>query len=317
MRALYLDGATVRFRPDYPAPRPRANESLIRVRYAGICRTDLELARGYMGFRGVPGHEFVGEVVESKQKELSGKRVVGEINVGCGRCRWCRGGLERHCPRRTVLGIFGRDGAFADFLVLPTRNLHPVPESVPDESAVFVEPLAAAFEIFDNTNLAPTDRALVLGDGRLGALVALVLKSRGIEALVAGRHESKLSRLAGIGLKVEREDKLKPGYDVVIECTGNPNALERALALVRPRGKVVLKTTTKSPHKLNLAPLVVNEIALFGSRCGRFGPALKALAQGAIDPRPLITATFALSDGRAALKAAACPEHLKVLLAMV
>jgi len=313
MRALTLN-RTLELRQDYAKPSPRPGESLVRVRIAGICGTDLELVRGYMTFQGVPGHEFVGEVAETARRGLAGKRVVGEINASCGDCAWCARGLGRHCLRRTVLGILGRDGAFADFLCLPDENLMEVPASVSDASAVFVEPLAAAYEIFDQVSLHSDQKIAVLGDGRLGAIVAMTLKAEGLAPVIGGHHQGKLDRLEALGLAVKMDADLAPGFDVVIDCTGSAAGFRRALELVRPRGTLILKSTAAGAADLNLASIVVNEITVIGSRCGRFAPALAALAAGKIDPRPLISAVFPLEDGLAAFARAAEPANFKVLL---
>jgi 2-desacetyl-2-hydroxyethyl bacteriochlorophyllide A dehydrogenase len=313
MRALLLD-PELTLHNDYPDPAPAPGESIVRVRMAGICGTDLELARGYMTYRGVPGHEFVGEVVDTQTGALAGHRVVGEINAACGRCVWCCDGLGRHCPNRTVLGILGRDGAFAEYLRLPNENLIAVPDSVTDELGVFVEPVAAAYEIFERTKLRRNDKIAVLGDGRLGALTAIVLRAEDYAPVLAGHHRDKLDRLAALGLEVQLEEQLDPGFDVVIDCTGNSAGLNRALTLVRPRGKVILKSTAAEGASLNLAKAVVNEITIMGSRCGRFAPAIAALASGKVDPRPLISAVLPLDDAPAAFAAAGCSPNFKVLL---
>ena len=313
MRALVFD-RKLEFRDDYPDPVAAPGESIVRVSLAGVCGTDLEIARGYMQYRGVPGHEFAGRVVESQNRSLGGKRVVGEINAGCCRCAACDSGLARHCPNRTVLGILGRDGAFAEFLRLPDINLIPIPDSIPDDVAVFVEPLAAAYEIFEQVHLARNQTIVVLGDGRLGALVALTLRGEKYLPVVAGHHREKLARLADLGLDTAEESSLRDKFDVVIECSGSESGFRRAVELVRPRGTIILKSTAAAAAELNLAPIVVNEITVVGSRCGRFQPALDALAAGKIDPRPLIDGTFALEDGIAAFEAATNPLNFKILL---
>jgi threonine dehydrogenase-like Zn-dependent dehydrogenase len=311
MRALVLkqsapDNSTQRasLRDDYPKPCPSAGESLVRVRLAGICGTDLEMLRGYMGFSGVPGHEFVGEVVQTQTPRLRGKRVVGEINAACGRCEWCQARMGRHCPNRTVLGILGRDGAFAEFLRLPDSNLIPVSDNLPDETAVFAEPLAAAFEIFEQTRIAQSDRIAILGDGRLGAITALAMRAHGLSPTIGGHHAAKLRHLAEMGIAGEQERELQPGFDMVVDCTGSAQGLSRALQLVRPRGRLVLKTTVAGSTGVNLAPIVINEIDVIGSRCGRMAPAVEALEHGLLDPRPLVSATFPLADALAALERA-------------
>jgi threonine dehydrogenase-like Zn-dependent dehydrogenase len=313
MRALRFDHA-LELSEDYPKPAPSQGESLVRVDLAGICGTDLELARGYMEFRGVPGHEFVGHVVDSEDSALIGRRVSGEINAGCGHCRSCAETASRHCHDRTVLGILGRDGSFAEYLCLPTRNLIPVPANISDQAAIFIEPLAAAFEIFTQIDLAANSRILVLGDGRLGAMVGLALKAEGLSALVAGHHEAKLARLGNLGLAVAAPEDLLREYDIVIDCTGTPAGFTQALTLVRARGTIVLKSTAAVAADLNLAPVVINEVTIIGSRCGRFHPAIEALAEGRIDPSPLIDGIYPLADGVAAFKAAAEPQNFKILI---
>jgi threonine dehydrogenase-like Zn-dependent dehydrogenase len=313
MRALTLN-RTLEFKRDYPEPLRAPGESVVRVRIAGICGTDLELVRGYMTFNGVPGHEFVGEVAESARRDLLGRRVVGEINAACGNCDWCARGLGRHCAGRTVLGILGRDGAFAEYLRLPDENLLEVPASVPDEAAVFVEPIAAAYEIFEQMTLRGNETVVVLGDGRLGAIVAMALAAEGGQPVVAGHHRDKLAALEAIGLSARMEADLAPGFDVVVDCTGAPAGFGRAIELVKPRGTLILKSTAANAANLNLAPVVVNEITVIGSRCGRFAPAIAALADGKIDPRPLISAVYPLEDGFAAFARAAEPSVFKILM---
>jgi threonine dehydrogenase-like Zn-dependent dehydrogenase len=294
---------------------------------AGICGTDLELTRGYMGFRGVPGHEFVGVVEKSADPELVGRRVAGEINGACGRCDFCRRDLGRHCPNRTVLGILGRDGAFADYLTLPDSCLVPIPDPMTDEQAVFIEPVAAAYEILEQTRLPlehtqlPHDWGdiIILGDGRLAALVAMVLSAEGYPVEISGHHKEKLQQIVTINpdlivVPIPIERPLNDAYKAVIDCTGNASGFSRALELVRPRGIIILKTTAATANPINLAPVVVNEITVLGSRCGRFAPAVAALAKCLIDPRPLISARYPLDDALAALAAARDPLNFKVLL---
>jgi threonine dehydrogenase-like Zn-dependent dehydrogenase len=313
MRALVVD-PNLTFRSHCPDPAPTAGETIVRVSVAGICGTDLELMRGYMGYRGIPGHEFVGRVAETNDPKLRGQRVVGEINAACGRCSYCRGGLARHCPERTVLGILGRDGAFAEYLRLPDENLLPVPDSIPDETAVFTEPLAAAYEIFEQLHIARDRPILVLGDGRLGALIALALKREGYLPIVAGHHHEKLGRLASLGLSTSLEHDLKDRFDYVVDSTGRGDGLRRATELVKPRGTIILKSTAAAGAALNLAPVVINEITVLGSRCGRFAPALAALERGTLDPRALIDGTFPLEEGAAAMEAAEETSNFKILL---
>ena len=313
MRALVFDG-NLHLRTDYPDPTPLPGESIVKVELAGICGTDLEITRGYMGYRGVPGHEFVGRVVQSDDATLRGQRVVGEINASCGMCDRCIDGLGRHCATRTVLGILGRDGAFAEYLRLPNANLLPLPDTVADESAVFVEPYAAACEIFDQAQLKRTDRIAILGDGRLGAMVALALRGDQFTPVVAGHHPEKLKRLSALGLRTQLAEELAPGYDVVIDCTGHSDGFTLAIATVRPRGTIILKSTAAAGAAINLAPLVINEITIIGSRCGRFQPAIAALAAARFDPRPLIDQGFSLDHGVAAFAAVADKSKFKIVI---
>ena len=313
MRALVFD-RNLEFRGDYPDPVAAPGESIVAVAVAGICGTDLEIARGYMQYRGVPGHEFAGRVAQSQNPALRGKRVVGEINAGCGRCAMCSAGLARHCANRTVLGILGRDGAFAEFLRLPDANLNPIPDSMPDDVAVFVEPVAAAYEIFEQVHLSRNQTIAVIGDGRLGAIVALALKAEKYQPKVTGHHREKLARLAELGLDTAEESSVRDKFEVVIDCSGSGSGFRRAVELAQPRGKIILKSTAAAAAEINLAPIVVNEITVIGSRCGRFEPALDALAAGKIDPRPLIDGVFALDDGLAAFEAAMNPLNFKILL---
>jgi threonine dehydrogenase-like Zn-dependent dehydrogenase len=282
---------------------------------AGICNTDLEITKGYMGFRGVLGHEFVGIVERAPDAGLVGRRVVGEINCACRNCEYCRAGLPTHCPNRTVLGIQGRDGAFADYLTLPIANLHPVPETITDEQAVFVEPLAAALEILEQVAIRPGQSVVVLGDGKLGLLVAQVLVFTACQMTLAGKHREKLALVAGKGIHtVLVEDLGKEKVDVVVECTGSPPGIGLAQALVKPRGTIVLKSTYAGRTELDLARLVIDEIDLRGSRCGPFAPALRALARRQVDVLPLISAVYDLDEGAAAMAHAERHDSVKILL---
>lgn len=323
MRAALIDSHGCVVRTDYPLPAPRGSEALIRVRLAGVCATDIELGRGYKGgFTGVLGHEFVGEVVQAPTApHWEGRRVVGEINVGCGACARCQRGLGGHCRQRTSLGIIGRDGAFADFTCLPVENLHAVPDHVTDEQAVFTEPLAAAYELVEQFPFRPGQRVLVLGDGRLGLLCAFVLAQTGCTLTLLGRHPDKLALLAATAARTAvATPALLAAYaddpvDVVIEATGAPSGLATALRLVEPRGTVMLKSTfAEHINDFDLSHLVVDEVTMIGSRCGPFAPALAALARGHIDPRPLIHAEYNLNDAAAALTHAARKGVLKVLI---
>jgi len=315
MRALYFDGQ-LRYRPDAPDPGPPPGEALIRTRLAGVCNTDLEIVRGYMGFQGVLGHEFVGEVVRAADApELVGQRVVGEINAYCGACPTCRRGDPTHCPYRTTLGIQGRDGTMAGYFTLPTRLLYPVPPAIPDTWAVFTEPLAAACEIVEQVAIRPTDRIIVLGDGKLGLLVAQVLALTGCDLLAVGRHPEKLAILERRSIRTRlAEEEITPGADVVVEATGSAEGFAAARALVRPRGMLVLKSTFHGDVTLDLSLVVVDEVTIVGSRCGPFPAALRLLERRLVDVESLIHETFSLEDGLAAFERAAAPGVLKVLI---
>ena len=299
------------------APRPTRDEALIRVTLAGVCNTDLEIARGYMGFEGVLGHEFVGIVEACSDPSWLGVRVAGEINLACQRCTLCQRGLSRHCPSRTVLGILGKDGAFAQYVTLPIVNLHRVPEALSDRAACFVEPIAACFEILEQVRIAPDDRVAVLGDGKLGLLASLVLQSQGLSPVLVGKHADKLGRAHKLGVQTAfAADLPRKAYDVVVEATGSPSGMQLAIDLVRPRGTLVLKSTYHGALTLDAAPLVIDEISLVGSRCGPFSPAIAQLAGGKLNPEPLIDAVFPLHAAAQALEHAAQPGVLKVLLSM-
>ena len=312
MRAIVLDDH-VNLLSNRPAPTPAAGEVLVRVIRAGVCETDLQLIKGYMGFRGVLGHEFVG-VAESGP--LAGRRVVGEINCACCNCETCRMGLPTHCPNRTVLGILNHDGAFADLIAVPQRNLHAVPDALSDDVAVFTEPVAAAYQIPVQLTVRAQDRIAVLGDGRLGNLCAQVLARLSDHVLVVGKHAEKLSILASMGiattlLSSPPDDR---SFDVVVDCTGSESGLPTALKLVRPRGTIVLKTTVAGQQTLAWAPFVIDEVTLIGSRCGPFDQALAALEKGQVKVQPLISERFDLSQGLDALTSAQTKGILKVLL---
>ena len=312
MRAWVLDDG-VRMRTSQPAPTPAPGEVLVRVTRAGICETDLQLIKGYMGFRGVLGHEFVG-VAESGP--YAGRRVVGEINCACGSCATCHRGFPTHCSNRTVLGILNHDGAFADLIAVPQANLHPVPDSIPDDVAVFTEPVAAAYQIPAQLAISRSDTVLVLGDGRLGNLCAQVLASLADNVTVVGKHRQKLELLSGMGIDTVllSPDLPERAADIVVDCTGSESGLPTALRLVRPRGTIVLKTTVAGEQSMAWAPFVIDEVTLIGSRCGPFDQALAALEQGLVDVQPLISDRFSLSDGVAALERAGEKGVLKVLL---
>ena len=312
MRAVVLDDG-VRFRTSQPAPAPAEGEVLVRVVCAGVCETDLQLIKGYMGFRGVLGHEFVG-VAESGP--FAGRRVVGEINCSCGTCGTCRSGLRSHCPNRTVLGILNHDGAFADLISVPQENLHLVPDSLPDDVAVFTEPVAAAFQIPVQVAIHRTNRVIVLGDGRLGNLCAQVLTTLSDDVLLVGKHAHKLALLESLGIRTALLSDALPARsaDLVVDCTGSETGLPTALRLVRPRGTIVLKTTVAGVQTLAWAPFVIDEVTLVGSRCGPFDQALRALEQGLVKVQPLISDRLGLSEGLRALERAQAKDVLKVLI---
>ncbi|MGH9959427.1 MAG: MDR/zinc-dependent alcohol dehydrogenase-like family protein [Pyrinomonadaceae bacterium] len=289
----------------------------MRVLLSGICNTDLEIARGYTGFKGTLGHEFVGVVEDSPDGRLVGQRVVGEINAGCGKCELCREGDPRHCPERTVLGILGRDGAHAELLRLPLVNLLPVPESLADEQAVFTEPLAAACGIMERTPIAKGDKVAVMGDGKLGLLCAQVIALTGANVLLVGKHSEKLRIAERRGIEtavVDRVSKRNREFDVVVEASGSPTAFTTAIDLLRPRGVLVLNSTFHGTTEINAAPIVVDEISIVGSRCGRFAPALDLLKNGAIEVDSLISEEYPLVSGLLAMERAAVQGVLKVLL---
>jgi threonine dehydrogenase-like Zn-dependent dehydrogenase len=315
MRALVFD-QSIAFNPRHPEPPAAEGDTLLKVRQAGVCATDLEIVKGYMGFRGVLGHEFVADVVSSPDKNLVGRRVAGEINVVCGRCDLCVSGLSNHCRNRSVLGILNHGGAFADYLRLPAVNLHVIPDSVDDESAVFVEPLAAAFQVLKQVKLDGRKWVTVLGDGRLGLLLAQVLRDVGCPVRVIGRHPSKLALCEKWQIRHRPVDEIVPRHDqdVVVDCTGSAAGFELAMGLVRPRGTIVLKSTVAGGKPLHLAPLVVDEITVIGSRCGPFREAICALAEKRVDVTSLIHRRMKIEQGAEALELAARPGVLKVIL---
>jgi threonine dehydrogenase-like Zn-dependent dehydrogenase len=313
MRALTLSDAGVVLMTDAPPPAPRDGEVIVRVLRAGICETDLQLVRGYMGFRGVLGHEFVG-IAESGP--FAGRRVVGEINCSCWRCETCLAGRPTHCPHRTTIGISGHDGAFADFVAVPQRNLHVVPDGMPTDVAVFAEPVAAALQIPAQIAIGRSDRVVVLGDGRLGNLCAQVLARHSDDVTVVGKHERKLALLRDLGIKTQVLGDLERDKraDIVVDCTGSETGVTTALDVVRPRGTIVLKTTVAGRQTLALAPIVIDEVTVVGSRCGPFDQALQALAAGTVHVAPLVSKRFDLAHGVEALSEAAARPVLKILL---
>lgn len=318
MRALVFD-QSLRFDPRHPDPPPGEGDTLLRVRAAGVCSTDQEICRGYMGFRGVLGHEFVATVADSPRKDLVGRRVCGEINVVCGRCDLCVAGLRTHCRARSVLGILNHGGAFADLVRLPADNLHPVPDSVDDDAAVFVEPLAAAFQILKQIKVDQRSWVTVLGDGKLGLLVAQVLRNAGAPVRVVGRHPNKLALCEKWSIRARHADEAVPRHDqdVVVDCTGSAEGFETAMAMVRPRGTIVLKSTVAQGKPLNLAPLVIDEVTVVGSRCGPFREALRALAAKEVDVASLVHRRVRLEQGVEAMELSHRPGVTKVLLTLM
>ena len=306
---------------DAPKPAFTGNESVVRLIRAGICNTDLEITRGYFGFKGVLGHEFVGRVESSRTPSLVGARVVGEINASCSRCEFCRSGWDRHCPQRSVLGILNRDGAFCEYLTLPEKNLHPVPDSVSDDDAVFVEPVAAACEILDQVDIQRAEKIAVLGDGKLGLLIAMVLaqakRATHPPLTLIGKHPEKMGLAEDLGvstLHLRSTQTAHRSFELVVEATGSPSGLDLALRLLKPRGTVVLKSTFHGRQSFDPASVVVDEITLLGSRCGRFEPALDLLAGKRIRPSRLIRDSLPLTRAVEAFRLARSPGVLKVLL---
>ena len=316
MRGLWLENQELFYREDLPIPPAAPGMAIIRMLQAGVCSTDLEMARGYYPFRGVLGHEFVGEVIEAPLNETwEGRRVVGEINLTCGHCTACLAGREHHCENRTTLGIHNHDGVFAEYFTLPVENLHAVPEQVTDDQAVFTEPLAAALEIQEQVHIQPGMRVLVVGAGRLGLLIAQTLKLTGCDFRVVVRRDAPAEMLAGYGIEaIHVEDVAENSADLVVEVTGAPGGFELSRKAVRPMGTLVLKSTFADDVTLDLSSVVVDEVTLVGSRCGPFAPALRLLAEGLVDPTPMIAARYALAEGLAAMEKAAEHGILKVLI---
>jgi len=316
VRCLWLEDGVLS-RRDVPEPTPAHDEALIRVRLAGICKTDLEIVKGYMGFNGVLGHEFVGTVESGGNDRWTAKRVVGEINAACGTCALCRRGLDRHCPKRTVLGICRHDGCMADFCLLPLANLNAVPEGVSDEQAVFIEPLSAACAILEQVAVTGVDRVVVIGDGKLGILCAWVMATAGAAVTLVGHHRDKLDLARWGGIRTAIEGNASEPADVIVEATGSHKGLAGAIGRCRPRGKIVLKTTVAGPFTIDLAPVVINEITIVGSRCGRFQDGLNLLAKHPDLPLGrLISACYPIKQACQAFDHAGRPEALKVLVRM-
>lgn len=305
---------------DYEKPTPKKGEALVRVTLAGICNTDYEITKGYMGYNGILGHEAVGVVedVNGDDKSLIGKRVVAEISYGCKdpNCEWCNQKLYRHCPNRHTLGIWKKDGCFCEYFTMPTEVLFEVPENVEDEQAVFVEPLAAAIEITEQLHTKPMDKAVVLGDGKLGLITALALNALNVNVTLVGKHQNKLdiAKAQGVSTKLLNDFEVKKEYDIVVEATGSVSGFETAIALTKPRGVLVLKSTVAASKEFNLAPIVIDEITVLGSRCGQFPPALRLLKSGKINLKPLISATYSIDDAIEAFEKNKEREVLKVLI---
>lgn len=317
---VFSDKEGLRLENNYKKPIPQKEEALIKVTLAGICNTDFEITKGYMGYNGVLGHEFVGyvEEVNSEDKSLLGKRVVAEISYGCNdpNCEWCAKKNYRHCPSRHTLGIVNKDGCFAEYVTMPLNVLFEVPDNVSDEQAVFVEPLAAACEITEQLHIKPIDKVVVLGDGKLGLTTALTLHAQGLDVTLIGKHQNKLDIASAQGVKVQllQDLSVRNVYDVVVEATGSVSGFETSLALVKPRGVLVLKSTIATGKELNLAPIVINEITVLGSRCGQFPPALKLLENNRIDFKPFISAIYNVDNAIEAFEANKSKETLKVLI---
>lgn len=315
MKAVVFDNG-LKLDGNYPMPNPKQGEALIKVNTIGICNTDYEITKGYMGYKGVLGHEFTGVVEQAANKELIGKRVVGEINCGCGQCEWCAQGLERHCFNRSTLGIWQREGCFAEYVALPEKNLLEIPKNVSNEEAVFVEPLAAALEILEQVHIPPYKKVIVLGDGKLGLIIALALNASGLDITLIGKHEEKLAIAAAQGVKTKllNDLKIEKAYDFVVEATGSITGFETSLALTKPRGTLILKSTIAASKEFNLAPIVVDEITVLGSRCGQFAPALRMLESKRIDVKPLISDIYPIDKSIEAFERNKEKSSVKVLV---
>ncbi len=315
MKALVFDNG-LKFDENYKKPIPAKGDALIKVNTVGICNTDYEITKGYMGYKGILGHEFTGVVEQAENKNLIGKRVVGEINCGCGNCEWCAQGLERHCFNRSTLGIWKREGCFAEYVCLPEKNLLEIPENVSNEEAVFVEPLAAALEILEQVHIPPYKKVIVLGDGKLGLIIALALNAAGLDITLVGKHEEKLSLAKAQGVKTQllNELKIEKAYDFVVEATGSISGFESSLALTKPRGTLILKSTIAASKEFNLAPIVIDEITVVGSRCGQFAPAMRLLESKRIDVKPLISDIYPFEKSIEAFERNKEKSSVKVLV---
>ena len=319
MKAIVFDNE-LKLDKNYVKPVPKQGEALIRVKLAGICNTDHEITKGYMGYNGILGHEFVGivEEVNDADKSWIGKRVVAEISYGCENpnCEWCAKKNYRHCPNRHTLGIWRKDGCFAEYMTMPVNVLFEVPDNVPDEQAVFVEPLAAACEITEQLHIEPTQRVLVLGDGKLGLTTALALNAQNLDVLLVGKHQNKLdiAKKQGVKTQLLQEFKIEKVYDVVVEATGTAGGFETSMSLTKPRGVLVLKSTVATGKELNLAPIVIDEITVLGSRCGQFAPALRLLEKNRIDFSPMISKVYSIDDAIEAFDANRAKDTIKILI---
>lgn len=317
MKAVVFDNG-LKLETDYKKPIPKEGEALIKVNTIGICNTDYEITKGYMGYKGILGHEFTGvvEEINAEDKSMLNKRVVGEINCGCNKCEWCAQGLQRHCPNRSTLGIWQREGCFSEYVCLPVENLLEIPGNVTDEEAVFVEPLAAALEILEQLHIPPYKKVIVLGDGKLGLMIALALNAAGLNLTLVGKHENKLeiAKKQGVKTKLLSEIEIKKEYDYVVEATGSISGFETSLALTKPRGTLILKSTIAASKEFNFAPVVVDEITILGSRCGQFAPALRLLESKRIDVKPLISHVFNIDDAIEAFEKNKDKSSIKVLV---
>lgn len=317
MKAVVFD-ETLQLVDNYEKPVPKAGEALIKISLAGICNTDYEITKGYMGYKGILGHEFVGvvEEVNDADKSLLGKRVVGEISNACENCDMCHQGLQRHCTNRQTLGIWRKDGCFAQYLTWTIKDLLEVPENVSDEQAVFVEPLAAGLEILENVHIQPIQKVIILGDGKLGLTTALALNASNVNVLLVGKHQNKLdiAKNQGVNTKLLSELEVKKEWDFVVEATGSVSGFETALNLTKPRGTLVLKSTVAASKEFNLAPIVIDEIRVQGSRCGRFAPALRLLKSEKVDFSPLISGVYSIDDAIEAFEKNKEKDTLKVIL---
>ena len=324
MKAIIFDNG-LKLDKNYPKPKPRNGEALIKIKLAGICNTDHEITKGYMDYAGVLGHEFVGVVEEvnstkEEDKKWIGKRVVAEISYGCNdpECEWCAKKNYRHCPNRHTMGIWGKDGCFAEYLRMPINVLFEVPKNVPDEQAVFVEPLAAACEITEQLHIEPMHKVLVLGDGKLGLTTALALHAQNFNVLLVGKHKNKLDIAEKQGVKTQLLDEFKHEkiYDVVVEATGTAGGFETSMGVTKPRGTLVLKSTVATGKELNLAPIVIDEITVLGSRCGQFPPALRLLENNRINFKPMISEIYSIDDAIKAFEANKAKDSIKILIKM-